>query len=175
LEIKKTLASQGLPLQKRSWASAKTCIVEQASGVFRGLPGDTGRTSPNHWQERVPRKCRRKQARSRERRALALQNRWQAELDEAHEKLAASKPTLSGAAKAHYRQELAFDDRERHGSGRQAVADLTVASFPAPKDVRVLSTSKGTVVMVDYGFGGVTVIGDSIGVYWGEEAPPYFT
>ncbi len=50
----------------------------------------------------------------------------------------------------------------------------TVASFPEPKDVRVLSTSKGTVVMVNYGFGGVTVIGDSIGVYCGEEAPAYF-
>ena len=51
----------------------------------------------------------------------------------------------------------------------------TIASFPTPKGVRVLGTSKGTVVMVEYGADGVTIIGDSVGVYWGEEAPDYYT
>ena len=68
--------------------------------------------------------------REAERRALALQNRWQAELDEAGEKLDASKPTLSTAAKHHYRQELAFDDHDRMGPGRKAVADLNALSRP---------------------------------------------
>lgn len=49
-----------------------------------------------------------------------------------------------------------------------------IASFPAPKDVKVINTSKGTVVMIDHGADGVTIIGDSLGVYWGEEAPDYY-
>ena len=47
-------------------------------------------------------------------------------------------------------------------------------NFPSPKDVKVLNTSSGMVIVIDYGQNGVTLIGDSIGVYWGEKAPVYF-
>ncbi len=49
-----------------------------------------------------------------------------------------------------------------------------LASFPKPKDVRVLATDNGIVVMIDYGHDGVTLVGDSIGVYGGAEVPSYF-
>lgn len=66
--------------------------------------------------------------REAERRALALHNRWQAELDEASEKLEASKPTLSMAAKTHYRAELEWDDRERAVSSRMVASEWTTLS-----------------------------------------------
>lgn len=48
-----------------------------------------------------------------ERRALAVLNGFHAILDDAREALAANRPTLSTAAKAHYRHELEQDDLDR--------------------------------------------------------------
>ena len=59
--------------------------------------------------------------REAERRAIALQNRWEAELDEARDQLQASKPTLTMAVKAHYRAELEADDRERQHDERTVI------------------------------------------------------
>lgn len=67
--------------------------------------------------------------REAERRALALQNRWQAELDEAREQLESMKPTIGSAAKAHYRSELQHDDVERRG-GEQTLIELRQFSQP---------------------------------------------
>lgn len=68
--------------------------------------------------------------REAERRAIALQNRWEAELEEARARLDALKPTISTAAKTHYRAELQADDNERRGPGRSALADLNAVSRP---------------------------------------------
>jgi integrase len=51
------------------------------------------------------------------RKALAALNRFHEILEEAKQKLELSKPTLSDAAKAHYRRELVFDDLERQTMG----------------------------------------------------------
>lgn len=48
-----------------------------------------------------------------ERQAHAVLNRFHAILDDAREAVAANRPTLSTAAKAHYREELTRDDMER--------------------------------------------------------------
>lgn len=48
-----------------------------------------------------------------ERRALAVLNGFHAILDDAREALAANRPTLSTAAKAHYREELTRNDMGR--------------------------------------------------------------
>ncbi|MCW1919979.1 site-specific integrase [Rhodobacter sp. KR11] len=53
------------------------------------------------------------EAKARERRALAVLNGFHAQLDDARDKLAASRPTATTAGKAHYRAELEADDRER--------------------------------------------------------------
>lgn len=55
--------------------------------------------------------------RARERMALAVLNGFHAMLDDAREKLAASRPTAVTAAKEHYRAELEADDRERVVTG----------------------------------------------------------
>ena len=52
-------------------------------------------------------------AKSRERQAHAVLNRFFATIDDAREVLSANRPTLSTAAKAHYRAELETDDKER--------------------------------------------------------------
>lgn len=48
-----------------------------------------------------------------ERKALVVLNRFHAILEEAQEAVAANRPSLSTAAKAHYRAELANDDKAR--------------------------------------------------------------
>jgi site-specific recombinase XerD len=53
-----------------------------------------------------------------------------ARIEEAKEALGARAPTLSSAAKAHYREELSVDDRDRVGPDRQSVADLNAVSKP---------------------------------------------
>lgn len=50
-----------------------------------------------------------------------------------------------------------------------------IDSFPAPKTVRVLATNEGTVVVLDQDQDAVAVIGDSVGVYWGPDAPDYLS
>ena len=52
-------------------------------------------------------------AKSRERQAHAVLNRFFATIDDAREVQAANRPTLSTAAKAHYRAELEADDKGR--------------------------------------------------------------
>lgn len=54
-----------------------------------------------------------------------------AQIEDAREALIASAPTLSGAAKAHYRDELQIDDRERTSPGHRTVADLSAITRPA--------------------------------------------
>ena len=53
----------------------------------------------------------------RERQAHAVLNRFFATLDDARAVLAANRPTLSTAAKAHYRAELEADDKGRAVQG----------------------------------------------------------
>ena len=53
------------------------------------------------------------EAKARERRALVVLNGFFAQIDEARDKLIASRPTAATAAKAHYLEELDADDRER--------------------------------------------------------------
>lgn len=59
-----------------------------------------------------------------ERRALAVLNGFHAILDDAREALAANRPTLSTAAKAHYRNELEQDDLGRRVAQTAAVKDF---------------------------------------------------
>jgi integrase len=53
-----------------------------------------------------------------------------AQIEEAREARAASAPTLSSGAKAHYRDALMRDDKLRHGPGHDSVADLNAVSRP---------------------------------------------
>lgn len=57
------------------------------------------------------------EAKARERRALAVLNGFHAQLDDARDKLAASRPTPASAAKAHYQAELLADDLGRADPG----------------------------------------------------------
>lgn len=66
-----------------------------------------------------------------ERKAHGVIAGFLARIEDARESLDATRPTLSSAAKAHYREELATDDRERTGLGRNAVADLSARTRPA--------------------------------------------
>lgn len=66
-----------------------------------------------------------------ERKAYGFLNSWHMQLDEAREKLDAHKPTLSTAAKAHYRQEVRFDDMERMTGKQNPVAAFTRPIYAA--------------------------------------------
>ena len=65
-----------------------------------------------------------------ERRAHGVIAGFLAQLEEARERLEASKPTLGSAAKAHYRAELEADDRERTGTSYRSVKALNQWTRP---------------------------------------------
>lgn len=57
---------------------------------------------------------------------------------------------------------------------RKAIPDNTVT---APAGVTILNMTHdvpGIVVALSDGRGGAYVVGDTVGVYWGEEVPSYF-
>lgn len=66
-------------------------------------------------------------AKGRERLAHAVLSRFHATLDDARAVLAANRPTLSTAAKAHYRTELEADDK---GRAVRAITDDTGLNLP---------------------------------------------
>lgn len=57
----------------------------------------------------------------------------------------------------------------------KATEAKVIDSFLAPTHVRVLATDGGTVVVLEHGDGNTTVIGDSVGVYWGPDTPDYLS
>jgi integrase len=65
-----------------------------------------------------------------ERRAHAVIDGFLARLDDARDKLAASRPTLSTAAKDHFKAELHADDQARAFVGSAAVAAINAVSTP---------------------------------------------
>jgi hypothetical protein len=71
-------------------------------------------------------------AKAREKMAIGIVNAFQAQLDEAREVWEslkeASIPTLSTAAKEHFRSELAFDDLERAAAKRSTDNDFLLVT-----------------------------------------------
>ena len=68
--------------------------------------------------------------RARERKAVAVINGFYATIEDAREVLLSHRPTLSTAAKEHYRAELESDDRGRIARNA-ATADFERYSWPA--------------------------------------------
>lgn len=75
-----------------------------------------------------------------ERLALSVLNRFHTILDEAREAVAANRPTLSTAAKAHYRAELAADDRGRAVSGKTDQTVITHSRSVYANKLRLLAS-----------------------------------
>jgi len=65
-----------------------------------------------------------------ERRAHGVVAGFLAQIEDARERLAAGRPTLSTAAKNHFHVELELDDKARHADGAATVASLNAWSAP---------------------------------------------